>query len=103
METASLWHNPHFMRQLFTDPAWTLHHINELTLRQSLVEGKVLGRVNGSVTFLEIGADLLGMLLGGLLGEWIGARYTLMIGAMGGLVAALWLWSSPVRKLNDQG
>lgn len=91
--------------QLLTDPAWTLHNINELTMRQSLVANQVLGRVNGSVRFLEFGANLLGMFVGGVLGEVIGARTTLMIGACGGLASALWLLASPVwryRKLPQE-
>lgn len=89
------------LNQLLTDPAWTLHNINELTLRQSLVANQVLGRVNGGVRFLEFGANLLGMLVGGLLGELLGARATLMIGAAGGLASALWLLASPVWRYRN--
>lgn len=89
------------INQLLTDPAWTLHNITELTLRQSLIPAEVLGRVNGSVRFLEFGANLLGMLLGGVLGEVLGARTTLMIGACGGLVSAVWLWASPVWRYRQ--
>lgn len=89
------------VNQLLTDPSWTLHNINELTLRQTLIPGEVLGRVNGSVRFLEFGANLLGMFLGGLLGEALGVRTTLIVGAAGGLVSALWLLASPVWKYRQ--
>ncbi len=87
--------------QCLTDPAWTLHNINEVSLRQSLIPNVVLGRVNGSLRFLEFGASLLGMFLGGILGEVFGARVTLMIGALGGFVAAIWLLCSPVWRLRN--
>jgi MFS family permease len=89
------------LAQLLSDPAWTLHNINELTLRQSLIPNEVLGRVNGSVRFLEFGANLLGMFLGGVLGELLGGRTTLMIGACGGLASALWLLVSPVWRFRS--
>jgi MFS family permease len=87
--------------QCLTDPAWTLHNINEVSLRQSLIPNEVLGRVNGSLRFLEFGASLLGMFLGGVLGEVFGARVTLMIGALGGFVAAIWLLFSPIWRLKN--
>lgn len=88
------------LNQCLTDPAWTLHNINEVSLRQSLIPNGVIGRVNGSLRFLEFGASLLGMFLGGILGEVFGARVTLMIGALGGLVAAIWLLFSPIWRLR---
>lgn len=91
----------YILNQLLTDPAWTLHNINELSLRQALVPNQVLGRVNGSVRFLEFGANLLGMFLGGVLGELLGARATLMIGALGGLISAFWLLVSPVWRYQE--
>lgn len=90
------------LAQLLTDPAWTLHNINELTLRQTLIGEEVLGRVNGSVRFLEFGASLLGMFLGGVLGEWVGVRGTLVIGAMGGFASAVWLLLSPVWRYQAE-
>ncbi len=88
------------LNQGLTDPAWALHNINEVSLRQSLIPNEVLGRVNGSLRFLEFGASLLGMFLGGILGEVFGARVTLMIGALGGFVAAIWLLFSPIWRLR---
>lgn len=89
------------LSQLLTDPAWTIHNINELTLRQSLIPNEILGRVNGSLRFLEFAANLIGMLLGGVLGEVFGPRITLMIGSMGGFVAAAWLLTSPIWRLRN--
>ena len=43
---------------------------------------------------------LLGALLGELLGEVIGLRETLTLAACGELLAALWLWRSPLRSLH---
>jgi hypothetical protein len=49
--------------------------------------------------FIEMGAMLLGALAGGLLGETIGLRPALVIGAAGSFLAALWLFLSPVRSV----
>jgi predicted MFS family arabinose efflux permease len=44
---------------------------------------------------------LLGALAGGILGETIGLRATLAVGAAGVILAALWLAVSPVRRLSQ--
>lgn len=44
---------------------------------------------------------LVGVLLGGLLGEIIGPRATMLVGALGTLTAVLWLICSPVARLGE--
>jgi len=43
----------------------------------------------------------IGALVGGLLGETVGLRGTLVIAASGVLLAAAWLAASPVRGLRS--
>jgi hypothetical protein len=42
----------------------------------------------------------LGALLGGVLGETIGLRSTLIVAVAGEFLAAIWLWRSPLMSLR---
>lgn len=50
--------------------------------------------------FIILGTTPLGALGGGLLGDALGLRATLLVGAAGSSLAFLWLLCSPVRKLD---
>ncbi|MFD9965848.1 MFS transporter [Amycolatopsis sp. NPDC058986] len=54
------------------------------------------GRVTATMRFLVFGIAPIGAALTGVLGETLGLRTTLWIGAAGIVLAALWLW--PVRR-----
>jgi predicted MFS family arabinose efflux permease len=84
--------------QLITDPAYTVYAVNEVSLRQSIVPDRLLGRVSATFRFGSLGATLLGSFLGGILGERIGLRPTLVIGAVTTMAAALGLVASPARR-----
>lgn len=60
-----------------------LYRVNGVSLRQMIVPENLLGRVNSGECFVRIGVIPLGALVGGLLGEVIGLRPTLAIGAFG--------------------
>ena len=87
-------------QQLMGDSAYTVYQINQVSLRQTIAPGRVLGRVNASIRFGELGATLIGTLVGGLLGQGLGLRPALAVGAGGTLLAAVWLALSPVRALK---
>jgi len=87
-------------QQLVTDPAATVHHIADTSIRQSLVRDGQLGRVNATVQVALLTAQLGATLLAGGLALWIGLRATSFIAPLGGVFAALVLWWSPVRRLN---
>lgn len=72
------------------------------SLRQIVTPDRLLGRMNASFGFLSGGVAPLGALAGGVLGEAIGLRPTLAVGAVGGVAAFLWVWFSPLRALRDQ-
>ena len=84
--------------QLITDPGYTIYEINQVSLRQSLVPDSHMGRVNATFDAVHLGAGLLGALAGGLLGGWLGLRWTLIIGGGGHIAAALFLWTSSIRS-----
>ncbi len=57
--------------------------------------------MSATTRVLVLGLTPLGSLTGGVLGEWIGLQATLMVAACGELLAALWLLTSPVRRVRE--
>ena len=82
------------------DGFYILYEINLVSLRQSITAEHMLGRVNATMQFINLGAILAGSLLGGLLGQALGVRPVLFIGASGTLLAAVALALSPIRSLK---
>jgi MFS family permease len=78
-----------------------IYNINQLSLRQAITPADVRGRVNATNRFLVWGTMPVGSLLGGLLGQVIGVEQTIVIGAVGMLLAGLWIAASRVRTLSD--
>ena len=87
-------------QQFVSDPAATVYEINQVSLRQGMVPAALLGRVNATVRVSEVGAQILGALLGGYVGDAYGARAALVVGVGSLLLSALWLLRSPVRALR---
>ncbi|HET8911228.1 MAG TPA: MFS transporter [Ktedonobacteraceae bacterium] len=79
------------LSQLLGDIGFQLFALNELSLRQGLVDDHVQGRVNSVMGFLVGGIAPLGSLLAGVLSEYIGIRMTLFCGSVGMLLSAVWL------------
>lgn len=87
-------------QQLVTDSAATIYDINQVSLRQAITPDSLLGRVNASVRVLELGVTLAATVVAGLLGELVGLRLLLVVEVVILLLAALWLYLSPVRRLR---
>jgi predicted MFS family arabinose efflux permease len=83
------------------DACYVLYEVNETSLVQAVSPARALGRVNASLRFVGWGAMLAGALVGGLLGEAIGLRATMLVGAIAALTSVLWLILSPVRQLRE--
>ena len=83
------------------DMAWSIYSINELTLRQAVAPSHVLGRVNSAAHMTFQGVLPAGALLGGALGQAIGLRPAMFVGAGGFLLSTLWLICSPIRRLRE--
>ena len=81
--------------------ALAVSNVHVVSLRQAATPDHLLGRMNASYRFFTYGAIPLGALLGGVLGETIGLRATLVAGAVGLLLAPLWLYASAVSELRD--
>ncbi len=80
--------------------AVVVYNVNQVSLRQAIVPLKLQGRMNATMRFLVWGTLPVGGLAGGLLGSFFGIRPTLLVTAIGGSLAFLWVLLSPVRTLK---
>lgn len=79
----------------------TVFNVHQASLRQALVPGEYLGRVGATIRVLGDGLTPLGAVLGGVMGTAFGLRETLIVAAVGELLAAVWLWYSPIRTVRE--
>lgn len=77
-----------------------LYNINQVSLRQAITPSNFLGRMNATMRFFVWGTIPLGSLIGGMLGDLVGLRAVLVIGAVGVLLATSWVLFSPLRGLQ---
>ena len=84
--------------QLIGDGALTVYFIRSVTLVQTVAPHGILGRVNASLRFLNHSSTLIGLLVGGLAGQLVGLRPTMLVGAAGVWLAAGLLAASPIRN-----
>jgi predicted MFS family arabinose efflux permease len=88
-------------QQVIADSAETVYDVTEVSVRQTFVRDRELGRVASTFRVLAVAAQLLATIGAGLLGEVIGLRATAFLAPLGGVMAAAVLWWSPVRHLRD--
>lgn len=81
------------------DAAATIQQIAQNSLLQTTAPERLLGRVNASFQTLQQGGILLGLLIGGVLGETIGLRPTMLLGMTASLLSLLWFIGSPALAL----
>jgi len=74
--------------------------INEVSVQQAASPDRLLGRINATARFAGAGMVPLGSLLGGVLGDAIGLRETLLVGVVGMLASCLFVFFSPLRSLR---
>lgn len=77
-----------------------ISNVHVVSLRQAIIPPQALGRLNASYRFVVTGAAPIGALIGGVLGNSIGLRATLAVGALGTLSALGWVLFSPVARLR---
>ncbi len=76
-----------------------IYDVNQFSLRQAVTPLRLQGRVSATMRTLIRGSIPLGALLGGILAEWIGPRGVMIVSVLGGPMALLAIWFSPVRSL----
>jgi predicted MFS family arabinose efflux permease len=81
--------------------AQAIYTINFYTLMQTVPPPRMQGRVNATARVFIWGALATGALAGGALGEWVGLRPTLIVGAAGMLCSPVLLLLSPVRGMRE--
>jgi predicted MFS family arabinose efflux permease len=85
--------------QLLTSLAIVLFNVPGISLYQTLVPARLLGRMNASRRWIVWGVLPLGSLLGGALTTAIGIRATLFVGAGFSTAAAVFLFAKPIRSI----
>ena len=88
-------------QQLIADSAETVYDVTEVSVRQTFVRDRELGRVASTFRVLAVAAQLVVTIGAGLLAEVIGLRATAFLAPLWGVAAAAVLWWSPVRVLRD--
>ena len=74
--------------------------INQISLRQAITPDRLLGRVNASRRLLVFGIIPFGALLGGILGESLGLRAALFVGAGIQVLGFIYTALSPLRSIR---
>jgi hypothetical protein len=87
-------------QQLIGDSSGTVYDIIETSLTQSIVDGRILGRVNASTEFFTTLLALVGAIGGGIIAEVFGLRAAMAVGVIGGATAILFVWFSPIRSIH---
>jgi predicted MFS family arabinose efflux permease len=81
--------------------AGAIYDIGEVSLRQAITPDRLLGRVNATRHVAFFGVMPIGALLGGILGATIGLQSTIVVGAVGLVLAPLWIAAGPIRRLRE--
>jgi MFS family permease len=88
--------------QFFFGLGFVIFNTGQVSLRQAITPDCLQGRMNATMSFVGWSIVPLGGLLGGGLGEVMGLRPTLLLAALGEILAVLWLLLSPMRSLREQ-
>jgi Na+/melibiose symporter-like transporter len=86
--------------QQLGDGAVLVFLINEVSLRQTIVPPRLMGRVNSSAEFLRSIARLSGVLVAGMAGEIVGLRATLGLGGAAVTLAGIFLALTSLRSVK---
>ncbi len=78
-----------------------VYNITQVSFRQGLTPERMLGRMNATMRFLVWGTIPLGAFVSGVLGQWVGVRPAIWIGAIGGCLAFLPVFLSPLRTMRE--
>jgi MFS family permease len=77
------------------------YNITQVSYRQAITPERLQGRMNAAMRWVVWGTIPIGTLLGGAIGEWVGLRTALWVGALGELPTFLFVLLSPVRSIVE--
>jgi predicted MFS family arabinose efflux permease len=82
------------------DAAYTIYSVTRLSHFQRTTPDRMQGRLHATLRVVEGLATVIGLALGGILGQTLGVRATLFIVCVGKLLGPVLLACSPVRRLR---
>jgi len=82
------------------DAAHTIYSVTRLSHFQRTTPGRMQGRLHATLRVVEGCATVVGLALGGILGQTLGVRATLFVVCAGKLLGPVLLALSPVRRLS---
>lgn len=85
----------------FVGVGTAMSSVQLITIKQLRTPERMLGRVNASMRTITYGTIPLGALMAGVMGEWLGVRAALVVGAVLALGTVVWVWRSPLRRLDS--
>jgi len=86
------------MLQSFANP---VYNVNQVSLRQAMVELSLQGRMNATMRTIVWGTLPIGSLVGGLAGSTIGIVPTIVFAGLVSIAAALWIRFSAAFRLTS--
>jgi MFS transporter len=87
--------------QLLQSFAYPVYNVNQVSLRQAIVEPSLQGRMNATMRTIVWGTLPIGSAIGGIIGSTIGALPTIVIAGFVSLAAALWIRFSAAFRLTS--
>ena len=77
------------------------YNITQVSYRQAITLERLQGRMNAAMRWVVWGTIPLGTLLGGSIGQWVGLKTALWVGALGEVPTFLFVLLSPVRSIRE--
>jgi predicted MFS family arabinose efflux permease len=87
--------------QVIISFAVVAYNVMVVSFRQALCPERMQGRMNSVMRFIVWGTIPLGNLTGGAIATAFGLREAIVVGAIGGGLAFLWLLLSPMRHVRN--
>lgn len=78
-----------------------VYNITQVTFRQRITPARLLGRMNASIRFSVWGIMPIAAIIAGGLGAWLGIVPTMWVGAIGGLLSAVFVVFGPFWAIRD--
>jgi MFS family permease len=86
---------------VLTGFASVAYNITQISLRQAITPERLQGRMNAAIRWIIWGTIPLGSLAGGAIGQVVGLRAALWVGAIGGIPGFLFVLLSPIRSIRE--